>query len=95
MAIYQILCWKGIPSVVEATDAGGSVKIQLSDRFQALIDAVAMRQGLVGTDAYLEQWEHDHEAERPGTAQDVAAAVADELERRFDEFREQGLGSGR
>ena len=58
MATYQVLYWKDIPSVVEATDTDGSVKVQLSDRFQMLIDAVAMQLGMAGTDAYLEQWEH-------------------------------------
>ncbi len=95
MATYQILYWKHIPSVIKAMDTDGTVKVQLSDRFQALIDAVAMREGLTGTDAYLEQWEHGDEAERLGTAKDVAAAVADELERRFEEFLDRGLGSGR
>jgi hypothetical protein len=92
VATCQILHWKGIPSLVQATDASGSVKVQLSERFQALIDAVAMREGLAGTDAYLEHWEHGDETERPGAAQDVAAAVADELERQFDEFRDRRLG---
>jgi hypothetical protein len=92
MATYQILFWKSIPTVVQATDSAGSVKVQLSDRFQGLVDAVAMREGLAGTDAYLEQWEHGDETERAGTARDVAAAVAAELERRFEDFRVQGLG---
>jgi hypothetical protein len=56
MATYSILSWKDIPSVVEATDANGTVKVQLSERFQALIDSVAMQLGMAGTDAYLEQW---------------------------------------
>jgi hypothetical protein len=92
VASYQILSWKGIPSLVSAADADGPVKIQLSERFQALIDAVAMREGLAGTDAYLEQWEHGDEMDQPGTARVVAALVAAELERRFEEFRDQGLG---
>lgn len=92
MAKYQVLYWKDIPSVVEATDASGSAKVQLSDRFQALIDAVAMRLGLAGTDAYLDQWEHGDEQERGGTAREVADAVVGELEGRFEEFRSRGLG---
>jgi cvfA/B/C family virulence factor len=92
VAKYQVLYWKDIPSVVEATDASGSAKVQLSDRFQALIDAVAMRLGMAGTDAYLDQWEHGDEQERGGTAREVAAAVVGELEGRFEEFRSRGLG---
>lgn len=92
MAKYQILYWKDIPSVVEASDPNGSVKLQLSERFQMLIDAVAMRLDLAGTDAYLEQWEHGDEEDRHGTAREVADAVVKELEDRFAEFRDRGLG---
>jgi hypothetical protein len=92
VARYQILYWKDIPSVVEATDEAGTVKLQLSDRFQALIDSVAMRLGLAGTDAYLDQWEHGDEQEGAGTAREVAERVVGELERRFPEFLARGLG---
>ncbi len=91
MAKYQVLYWKDIPSLGEATDASGSAKVPLSDRFQLLIDSVAMRLGLAGTDEYLDQWEHGEEQERPGSSQDVARAVAQELEARFAEFRDRGL----
>lgn len=89
MATYQVLYWKDIPSVVEATDAQGSVKVQLSDRFQMLIDAVAMQLGMAGTDAYLDQWEHGDEEKRDGSAREVAEKVAAELEARFAEFRDR------
>ena len=92
MAKYHVLYWKDIPSVVEANDGPDSVKRQLSDRFQVLIDAVAMHLGLAGTDEYLDQWEHGEEQERPGTAREVADAVLKELEDRFAEFRARGLG---
>lgn len=91
MATVQILYWKDIPSVVQATDATGTVKLQLSDRFQVLIDAVAMRLGLAGTDEYLDQWEHGDEEERAGSAREVVASVVSELEGRFEEFRARGL----
>ena len=54
MAKYSILYWQEIPSVVEATDGAGTSKQQLSSRFQELIDLIAMKRGLAGTDAYLE-----------------------------------------
>jgi hypothetical protein len=92
MATYRILYWKDIPSVVEARAGTETAKLQLSERFQALIDTVAMRLGLVGTDEYLDQWEHGDDIERPGTAREVAEAVAAELEGRFAEFRDRGLG---
>ena len=42
MARVQILRWQEIPSLVEARDSDGVKKIQLSDKFQALIDEAAM-----------------------------------------------------
>jgi len=93
VAKYQVLYWKDIPSVIEASDGSGSAKVQLSERFQMLIDSVAMRLGLASTDAYLDQWKHGDEQERPGSPGDVAKAVAQELEAKFPEFRERGLGS--
>lgn len=92
MAKYQILYWKDIPSVVEASDGSDSVKLQLSDRFQMLIDAVAMHLGMAGTDEYLDQWEHGDEQDRPGRAREVAEAIVKDLEARFAEFRDRGLG---
>jgi hypothetical protein len=93
VARVRILRWKDIPSVVEATDADGTVKLQLSERFQALIDSVAMHLGLSGTDDYLDQWELGDEEERPGPAREVAEALVRELEGRFGEFRDRGLGA--
>ena len=49
----QVLYWQDLPSVVKA----GDVKRQLPEWFQHEIDRVAMEQGLLGSDAYLEQWE--------------------------------------
>ena len=46
MATYQVLYWQEIPSLVEARDNDGVKKIQLSDKFQALIDEAAMRRDL-------------------------------------------------
>ena len=92
MAKYQVVSWKDIPSVVEARDGAGSVSVQLSERFQMLIDAVAMRLGLDGTDEYLEQWDHGPQQERRGSAQEVADAVAAELEATFDDLRDRSLG---
>lgn len=86
MAEYQIIAWREIPAVVEARDGAGSVTRQLSERFQSLIDSVAMQLGLQESEAYLEQWARGEVAERPGTAEEVADAVAAELEDRFQEF---------
>jgi len=95
MATYQLLCWQEIPSVVEARDAAGVQKQALGRRFQELIDLAAMRRGLAGSDAYLDEWKKSPREEREGSAADVARAVAEELESRFDELREQVLETNR
>ena len=41
---------------------------------------------LVESDAYLEEWTRSEGTERSGTAEEVADAVAAELESRFPEF---------
>jgi hypothetical protein len=44
------------------------------------IDRVAMREGLTDTTEYLDSWNWSDDYERPGTAEEVAAAVIAELE---------------
>jgi hypothetical protein len=91
MASYQIVAWRGIPASVEARDATGTVTRPLSERFQMLIDAVAMQFGLHEGEAYIAEWGRGAPAERPGTAEAVAAAVVAELEERFGEFAAQAF----
>jgi hypothetical protein len=86
MATYRIIAWKGIPASVEAQDGSDSVTVQLSERFQMLIDSVAMQLGLENSDAYLELWSHSERQERSGTAREVADTVAADIEYRFPEF---------
>jgi Virulence factor len=86
VARYRIVRWRDIPAVVEASDESGTVRLPLSQRFQDLIDGVAMRLGATGTEAYLDGWEQDAEVERSGAAQGVAEAVAAELESAFGEY---------
>jgi hypothetical protein len=86
MTKYIILNWQDLPSLVEATDDEGPHKIQLSQRFQALIDHVAMESGLMGSDAYLDAWNKSDAQEREGTAEEVAKAVAEEIEAQFSDI---------
>ncbi len=86
MARYRIVCWKDIPSLVEAFEGERTVRVPLSQRFQDLIDAVAMREGATETEAYLEGWIPGPEAERPGNPEMVAEQVAAELEANFQDL---------
>lgn len=87
MARIVILCWQDIPSLVEVRDGAAIAKRQLSARFQELIDMVAMRKHLTGSDAYLEQWNRRKDGERTGHVDDIAAAVAAEIESRYEDIR--------
>jgi hypothetical protein len=85
MAIYRIIAWKDIPASVEVRDGGDQVTLQLSERFQALIDSAAMQLGADEQEAYLDHWTATH-GERAGSAREVGAALVAELEERFPQF---------
>jgi hypothetical protein len=79
--------------VIKATgDDGAEVSRQLPDVFQQEIDAQAMRQGLVGSDEYLEQWAWSDPQERPGDAETVLNELVDELEQALTERRRAERG---
>ncbi len=80
--------------MVEARDASGSHKVQLSSRFQELIDMLAMRRGLAGTDQYLEEWRRGRPVERQGDAISAATALAEEIEAKFDEIKAAAIADG-
>jgi hypothetical protein len=86
MARYRIIQWRDLPSMVEATDGDQTVRVPLSQRFQDLIDAVAMREGATESEAYLEGWAPGPDTERPGDADSVARQVAAELEDGFQDL---------
>jgi hypothetical protein len=76
----QVLYWQEIPSLVRVTgDDGAQLSRQLPDWFQQEIDRVAMEQGLVGSDAYLEQFGWRDLEPRDGAPNEVLDAVAAEL----------------
>jgi len=80
MAIYKILYWQEIPTQVKAEDATDDVTLPLPAKFLEQIDRLAAQRGLQQADDYLAQWRWSEEEEREGSAQDVAQAVAAELE---------------
>jgi hypothetical protein len=50
-----------------------------------------MRRKLSGTDDYLMQWRKEKRPDRDGRAEDIANAVAAEIEASYDEIRERAL----
>lgn len=95
MAQYRITYWQDIPAQVEAFDGTERVRRPLSARFQELIDAAAMRQGLIGTSAYLEGWKMGPLLSQEGTPPEVAEAVEAAIEAQFEEIRLSALNSER
>ena len=92
MARVQVTYWQDIPCQVDAYCGAERIRLLLGDRFQALIDAAAMRDGVVGTDAYLERWRIGPVISRAGAPREVAEAVAADLEAQFDQIRAAALG---
>ena len=93
MTTYRVIAWKGIPASVEAQDGNDTATVELSERFQMLIDSVAMQLGLHGSDEYLDSWTRGEPQDRPGPAREVADAVAADLESRFAEFAARAFTS--
>ena len=91
MARYRVVYWREIPSLVEAFDGDRTVRASLSQRFQDLIDAVAMRIGASSSETYLEGWRQSAETERSGSPDSVAQQVAAELEASFDRLLQRYL----
>ena len=87
MARYQILYWKEFPAQIKAHDEAGTAKVLLPDRFAEAIDAAAMAEGSADSEAYLDGWNWGAEDNRPGSAKEVADAVAAELEQAYPKAR--------
>jgi hypothetical protein len=73
---FQVLYWQDVPSLVRVfAEDGSHVSHQLPDWFQQEIDRRAMEQGLIGSDAYLEQWRWGEPEERPASDDEIVAAI--------------------
>jgi hypothetical protein len=88
MARYRILSWGDIPAQVKVSEEGARpVSIQLPEWFMQEIDRMAMRDGVIGGDEYLERWSWSADAERPGSAEEVAAELVREIEAEWAPIR--------
>jgi len=80
MAEVKIMYWKDIPCSVRAQEGRRNrVTRKLPDMYMALVDSVAMKEGLVGADEYQEAFWWGEAEERPGTPEAVADAVVQEI----------------
>lgn len=83
MATYKILFWQDIPSQIRAWDEWDEINLPLGERFMTRIDKTAQAKGLTEADQYMDQWKWGEEEVREGTAEDVAHAIRNELEKQF------------
>lgn len=83
MAEYQILYWHDIPLQVRSGSRRDRVSQELPSRFQVAIDKAAMAADLAGTDQYLSEFHWSESHERPGSPQEVVAAVVAELDAKY------------
>src|SRR5512144_193675 len=77
MPELTVIWWRDIPAQVTAKEGRSRASGELPARFQEAIDAAAMRAGLIGTDAYLEEWRREPRS----CGDDLEAEVAQELDR--------------
>jgi dihydroneopterin aldolase len=83
MTTVQIMYWHDIPVQVKAKHGRKRHSVELPQRFQIAVDNAAMQAGLTGSDAYIETFRWGDAEEREGTPEEVAAAVAAEVEAQF------------
>ena len=84
MIQYQVLYWRDIPAQIKLFVGRRPRSHALPTRFQLAIDRIAMQEGLVGTDAYLDQWHWSAKQERTGTPEDVLQTILCETEEEGD-----------
>ncbi len=84
MTTYRVLAWRSVPTQVEVTaDDGTTIKGPMPRWFMLEVSRITMREGLAGTDAYLDEFAWSEPAAREGTAEAVMAAVVEEQAAKF------------
>jgi hypothetical protein len=91
VAEFRVTYWRDLPSLVTARDGEHTAKAALDGRFMIAIDEAAMRLGATDSDAYLEGWRQGEWEERSGSPEEIARAVADELESEYGDARVQEM----
>jgi hypothetical protein len=91
MAEKVVVYWRDIPAQVIVKAGRKTAKRQLAERFEQAIDRAAMRAGLTGTDAYLEQWRRADPVPCGEDLEAEASAAAEGLEAEFTPERLRGL----
>ena len=83
MATHQILYWKDVPAQVRVFEGKKRISRPMPDRFQTEIDRIAMKEGLAGSDEYLDSWSWGSYNNISGTAKEAALSAAEHFNRQF------------
>ena len=93
MTKLSILYWQDIPTVIEARDTKGIEKVELSKRFIELVDIIAMKKGLAGTDDYLHYWQKKRLPNTSKSAKEIVVEIVKGFEGKYEEIRSKALES--
>ena len=88
-----VLFWQDIPTVIEARDTTGVEKAELSKRFSELVDLIAMKKGLVGTDDYLQNWKKKKFPSTEKTAKKIILELSKHFESKYEDIKLKSLNS--
>ena len=84
MPVVKVMYWKDIPCSVRVEEGRRNRLVRkLPDIYMSVVDAVAMKEGSVGSDEYQAAFHWSEPEERPGTLEEVAEAVAAEIMARY------------
>lgn len=84
MVTVKVMYWKDIPCSVRAEEGRRNrVSKELPEIYMVTVDAVAMAEGLVGSDEYQAAFSWSEPEERPGSPAEVAAAMVEEILARY------------
>ena len=88
-----VLFWQDIPTVIEARDSSGIEKVELSKRFAELVDLIAMKKGLIGTDDYLQNWKKKKFPSSKKTAKQAVLEMSKYFESKYEDIKLKSLNS--
>jgi len=83
MTRARILYWKEIPVQVQVEDGQQTKSVPFDPKFQAAVDAIAMFDGSIATDEYLNSWNWGNWQEFDKTLSAVAEHISNQFNTHF------------
>ena len=83
MTKARILYWKEIPVQFQVKDAQQTLSVPLDPKFQAAVDAIAMFDGSITSEEYLNSWGWGDWEEYDETVSEVAKCISKQFNCHF------------